>query len=659
MTNLSDLVRKAAPHTPCLVVGGDYEQALAGAPRTPLPSAASWTPMFYTSGTTGRPKGVVQGSFTPARMTAAQDGQRQPLVLDGRRRLHRLGAGVPRRARRMGHDRLLRGGDDGDPSEVGRREWLRLVERHRVTRSFMVPAHFIRILEAMPTERDLSSLRLIVHGAAPCPVDVKRRIMEALAPAAIWELYGMSEGGATRISPDEWKRKPGSVGTPWPGVEIRILDEDGRELGPGEDGLIHVLPPGGLRFQYRGDPGKTAEAWRPEGFTVGDIGHLDADGYLYVTDRKSDMVIRGGVNIYPREVEEALHRHPAVVDCAVFGVPDDRYGEQLMAVVEARAPVTGRRAPCALPGRSGCLQVPRALRHRGDAPPRPCGEGAQAHPAANATCDPPRRRQPPCRPVGSGRWRNARTDSTSPGARSARRGRSRPPRAGPGRPLARGVSAPHVHHGYPRHPRTLNPGSALARLRPVVFHATAYGAWESIAAHGLRTAAQLSDDARSLSKLRTSAIEVKNTEGLTASVRDQQVMIRSHIADHLDGLTVDEWLELVNSRVFFFARQKDLTTLLGRYGSEGQDVLTFDTAKLLAAAGRRAEVATVETAAPVAWQKCPCRGIDTFEPLAEHRGDVADIEELTVVDGLTDVMPLVRRVVRHHGRGGTPEVIVG
>jgi uncharacterized protein DUF7002 len=216
----------------------------------------------------------------------------------------------------------------------------------------------------------------------------------------------------------------------------------------------------------------------------------------------------------------------------------------------------------------------------------------------------------------------------------------------------------------PRAPRTapapvsVDPAGALARLRPVVFHATAYGAWDSIAEHGLRTAAQLTDD-KELRKLRTAALDVSTADGVDAVIRDQQVMARSHIGDHLDGITVEDWLELVNGRVFFFARQKDLTTLLGRYGAEGQDVLTFDTAKLLVAAGGRAEVATVETAAPVAWQKCPCRGIDTFESLARYRGPVADIEEITVVDGVADVTRLVRRVVRHHGRGGTPEVIVG
>ena len=219
------------------------------------------------------------------------------------------------------------------------REWLRLVDRHRVTCSFMVPAHFIRILEVPEAERaafDLRSLRILVHAGAPCPVTVKRRVIDALAPCEIAELYGASEGGATRISMAEWLERPGSVGTPWPGVEVRILDEDGSSVPTGETGIVYVRPPGGAGFRYHDDPDKTASAWRDDAFTVGDVGHLDADGYLYLTDRASDMVIRGGVNVYPREIEEVLYQHPSVVDCAVFGVPDERLGEKLHAVVEVR-----------------------------------------------------------------------------------------------------------------------------------------------------------------------------------------------------------------------------------------------------------------------------------------------------------------------------------
>jgi long-chain acyl-CoA synthetase len=218
------------------------------------------------------------------------------------------------------------------------REALRLVAQHRVTTTFMTPAHFIRILEVPDEERaafDLTSWRLIIHGGAPCPVPVKRRIIDALPDTEVWELYGASEGGATRVSPTEWLERPGTVGKPWPGVEV-IIDAEGHQ----DEGVIYIKPAGGATFHYHRDDVKTASAWREGTFTVGDIGRVDSDGYLYITDRVSDMVLRDGVNVYPREIEEVLHTHPAVVDCAVFGLPDDRHGEILAAVVETRSPVT-------------------------------------------------------------------------------------------------------------------------------------------------------------------------------------------------------------------------------------------------------------------------------------------------------------------------------
>jgi long-chain acyl-CoA synthetase len=151
----------------------------------------------------------------------------------------------------------------------------------------------------------------------------------------------MTEGAATVISPEEWRRKPGSVGKPWPGIELVILDESGERLPAGEVGLIYVSPMGARGFEYHGAPEKTASAYRGNLFTVGDMGYVDDDGYLFICDRKADMVISGGVNIYPREIENALYRHPAVADVAVFGIPDEQWGEAIKAVVERK---TGERA---------------------------------------------------------------------------------------------------------------------------------------------------------------------------------------------------------------------------------------------------------------------------------------------------------------------------
>jgi long-chain acyl-CoA synthetase len=337
----------ATPHCGLLTTGLEFEAAItaegAAAAEQPLELIGLGGPIFYTSGTTGRPKGVVHGAGTPDPDTMRRNMNGQialwgwtpddVYIVTGPA-YHAGPGGWTMTALAIGATTVILPSFDA-------REWLRLVERHRVTRTFCVPAHFIRLLE-VPDElaaRDHSSLQLIVHAGAPCPVPVKRRIIEALAPCEIAELYGMSEGGATRISMEEWLERPGSVGLPWPGTEVRILDGDGDVLPTGETGIIYVRPPGGVRFHYHDDPAKTDAAWEADAFTVGDVGHLDADGYLYLTDRAVDMVIRGGVNIYPREIEDVLYTHPSVVDCAVFGVPDERMGEQLMAVVELRAPV--------------------------------------------------------------------------------------------------------------------------------------------------------------------------------------------------------------------------------------------------------------------------------------------------------------------------------
>jgi long-chain acyl-CoA synthetase len=326
-----------------LWVGGDYEDRLAAAPTEPIPYAwpTSW-PVIYTSGTSGRPKGVIHGSaaadvmeMTHQHLAALWGYDSDDVHLVAGPLYHAGPSGYCNLTLFVGGTVVIL--DAWDPAE-----FLRNVDTHRVTTTFLTPAHFIRILELPERQRrryDVSSLRHVIHAGAPCPRAVKERMIEAFPHAEIWELYGMSEGGATRVDSDVWLARPGTVGLPWPGVEIRIVDPDtGGRLPAGRDGLIYVRPAHG-RFRYPNDDAKTAEAWDDDAFTVGDVGHLDEDGYLFLTDRRSDMVIRSGVNIYPREVEEVLHRHDAVVDCAVFGIPDDRDGELLKAVVETRSPV--------------------------------------------------------------------------------------------------------------------------------------------------------------------------------------------------------------------------------------------------------------------------------------------------------------------------------
>ena len=247
-------------------------------------------------------------------------------------------------------------------------ECLRLIETERVTTAQMVPANFIRILEADWKSYDRSSVRKVLHAAAPCPVPVKRRIIEVFPPDTVWEYYGASEGMASVISPAEWLAKPGSVGRPFPGLTVRIVDEDGAELPPGEVGSIYVSAFAGQRFQYHNAPDKTESAWHGDYFTVGDMGWLDEDGYLFLADRRTDLIISGGVNIYPAEVEAALIEDDEVVDAAVIGLPDERMGQKVHAVVELRPGAAARRRGAPRPpGRSpGRLQAPpdRGVRRR-------------------------------------------------------------------------------------------------------------------------------------------------------------------------------------------------------------------------------------------------------------------------------------------------------
>lgn len=208
-------------------------------------------------------------------------------------------------------------------------------------------------------------------------------------------------------------------------------------------------------------------------------------------------------------------------------------------------------------------------------------------------------------------------------------------------------------------PVALGPAEALAKVRKVVFHATAYGGWESIAESGLRTAAQVLG-VEAPTRPREDDVVRDAPAGGTYTVREQRLMARARIEDHLDGLTLTEWLALLNRRSYFFAQQKDLTTHLGRYQqSVGQDVLVFDTARLLGAARGRVEVTTVAPTQPDGFGRCRCRGAETFVPLGGYRGGPAEVVELTVLDGLESVEGLVGRVVRYHPGGAPPEVIVG
>jgi fatty-acyl-CoA synthase len=262
-------------------------------------------------------------------------------------------------------------------------EFLRLVSTYKVTHTQVVPTMFVRMLKLPEEERsgyDVSSLRTVIHAAAPCPVEVKRQMIEWWGPI-IFEYYAGTEGnGSTIITSEQWLAHPGSVGRSSVGV-VHICDETGSELPTGETGAVY-FEQARMPFEYHGDPDKTRNAQHPEHpnwSTLGDVGYLDDEGYLYLTDRKAFMIISGGVNIYPQEIEDALVLHPSVGDVAVFGVPDDDMGEAVLAVVEAApgvdpSPALARELTEYLRDRIAHYKVPRAIDFIDEMPRLPTGK---------------------------------------------------------------------------------------------------------------------------------------------------------------------------------------------------------------------------------------------------------------------------------------------
>jgi len=328
-----------------------YSELTAGQPTTAPADRIAGSPMHYTSGTTGKPKGVKRAlvDIDPdilGELYAGFQGMFGVQPLDAN--VHITGSPLYHTAvlmwtansLHMGHTVVLM--EKWTPEEM-----LRLIQEHGVTTSHMVPTQFHRLL-ALPEEvrgqYDVSSVRCMVHAAAPCPPEVKRRMI-AWWGDAIMEYYAATEGGGTIITAAEWMKKQGSVGVAWPGSEIRIYDEDSGELLPaGTEGTVYMSL-ALANFEYKGDEQKTNDARRDGFFTVGDWGLLDEDGYLFLKDRKSDMIISGGVNIYPAEIEGELLTFPKIGDVAVFGIPHEDWGEEIKAVVQ---PAEGIEADDAL-----------------------------------------------------------------------------------------------------------------------------------------------------------------------------------------------------------------------------------------------------------------------------------------------------------------------
>ena len=347
MTDLAEHVRdvNSAVHVR-VAVGGtlpgwrSYEGAVATASEAP--PLADGSEMLYSSGTTGRPKAVRRplptdgnGSWAQAvlEMALTRRYKMSPdsVYLSPAPLYHAAGVNYTMAVNRVGAAAIIM-------RKFNAETVLRLIEAYRVTHAQFVPTMFVRMLklpESIREKYDVSSLQYVLHAAAPCPVDVKHRMIDWFGPI-IHEYYGGTEGFAgTTIGPEEWLAHPGSVGIPM--APVHVVGDGGEELPLGQPGELYFE--GGPDFEYFKDPAKTASVYNERGWrSLGDMGYVDEDGYMYLTDRSTFMIVSGGVNIYPQEAENLLVMHPKLVDAAVFGVPNDEFGEEVKAVVQ---PVDG------------------------------------------------------------------------------------------------------------------------------------------------------------------------------------------------------------------------------------------------------------------------------------------------------------------------------
>jgi long-chain acyl-CoA synthetase len=314
-----------------------YEQRVASYPAIPIADQSPGRDMLYSSGTTGQPKGVVAPLMLPtfdsesplAQLCRTVYGMDENSVyLSPAPLYHAAPLRFSMSVMRLGATVVVM--ERFDPLE-----FLRMIERFSVTHTQLVPTMFVRMLKlpaAQRTAYDLSSLTCAIHAAAPCPIPVKEQMIDWWGPI-LFEYYAGTEGnGMTMVDSAAWLSHKGTVGKAIV-AQIRICDDDGVEVAPGEVGTIYFAQ--GAAFEYHNDPVKTAASRHPNGWsTLGDIGYVDSEGYLYLTDRKAHMIISGGVNIYPQECENVLLTHPKVLDAAVFGVPNEDFGEEVKAAVQ-------------------------------------------------------------------------------------------------------------------------------------------------------------------------------------------------------------------------------------------------------------------------------------------------------------------------------------
>ena len=345
----------------------------SGEPLEELEAAESLgSSMIYTSGTTGKPKGALRSGNDPALVAIlVQELRYAPDDVH-------ITTGPLYHSGPLGFSGLTHalGGTIVIQPRFDAEEWLRLVDEHKVTATFTAPTQLKRIVnlpEEVRRRYDTSSLRSVIANAAPVPFSLKKQWIETFGEGHLFEVYGSTELGVdTIMKPEDQLRKPGSCGTPWGGIEIRLIREDGTEAPIGEPGVMWIRSPG-IFDEYYKAPEKTEEtkleddpSWR----TVGDIAYRDDEGFYYICDRRSDMIISGGMNIYPAEIEAVLHSHPAVMDAGVFGIPSEEWGEQVHAVVQLKqgASVTVDELEALSREHLAGYKVPRSFEFRDELP---------------------------------------------------------------------------------------------------------------------------------------------------------------------------------------------------------------------------------------------------------------------------------------------------
>jgi long-chain acyl-CoA synthetase len=355
----------------------DWVEGFAPLPGSPAGAISS---MIYTSGTTGNPKGVrrllnPEGAGAMARLAkivfGIEPGVEMRTVVTGP-----LYHSAPNF---FGLYAVRDGGLAVLQPRFNEIELLEIIQTYRITHVHLVPTMFVRLLrlpEDVKRRYDVSSLKVVVHGAAPCPGDVKRRMIEWWGPVIV-EYYGGTETGAVCFNTSaEALKKPGTVGRPLPGGNVRIVGEDGKPLGPREVGEVYLWIDGFPNFTYHNNPEKRAACERDGLVSIGDVGYLDEDGYLFLCDRKNDMVIMGGTNIYPAEIEAELVNMPGVQDSAVFGIPDEEFGERVAAYVQPRdgAKLTDADVRAYLKERVASYKIPHVIKFAAELPREDSGK---------------------------------------------------------------------------------------------------------------------------------------------------------------------------------------------------------------------------------------------------------------------------------------------